>query len=123
MVEEERAAYFVLSPAEKQTVQEYRTLSAKLFFILQLGYFKARKMFFVFDIEIVNDDVAYILRAHFPNQNTPSNLVISKPTRLVQQAAILKLLDYQACSSEWKQKLHEKAQYMATINSKASKLP
>jgi TnpA family transposase len=116
--DEERAIYFALSATEKQLLRGYRTLSAKISFILQLGYFKARKMFFVFDANMVADDAAYILRAYFPEVDALSDLAISKPTRLAQQAAILRFLDYQACSLEWRRKLQEKAQYLVTIYSK-----
>jgi hypothetical protein len=40
---EERDAYFALDPREKQALTGYRTFTAKTYFILQLGYFKAKK--------------------------------------------------------------------------------
>src|ERR1700743_1145962 len=95
--DEERAVYFALSATEKQSMQEYRTLSAKINFVLQLGYFKARRMFFVFEVKMVGDDAAHILQTYFASREPPTDLIISKPTRLAQQADILKLMDYQAC--------------------------
>jgi hypothetical protein len=41
--DDERGLYFSLAPLEKQIVDEIRTYTAKTFFILQLGYFKANK--------------------------------------------------------------------------------
>jgi hypothetical protein len=43
--DEERDAYFALDPREKQAVKAFRTFTAKTYFILQLGYFKAKKQF------------------------------------------------------------------------------
>src|SRR6266550_531447 len=64
--DEERNGYFTLDPREKQALQAYRTFTAKTYFILQLGYFKAKKQFFIFDLQTVADDVAYTLHRHFP---------------------------------------------------------
>ena len=44
---EERGEYFSLSPAEQVALEQLRFVNAKIYFILQLGYFKARNMFFV----------------------------------------------------------------------------
>ena len=41
--DEERDAYFALDPRQKQALNVYRTFTAKTYFILQLGYFKAKK--------------------------------------------------------------------------------
>lgn len=116
--EEERDTYFVLDQREKQAMNEYRTFTAKTYFILQLGYFKAKKQFFVFDLKTVTDDAAYILHRHFPHVTALSDSTISKPTRLAQQAEILRLFDYQMCSKEWKQNLQEKANELVTIYTK-----
>ena len=116
--DEERDAYFALDPREKQAVKAFRTFTAKTYFILQLGYFKAKKQIFVFDLQTVADDVAYILHRHFPHVASLSDPAISKPTRLAQQAEILRLFDYQVCSQEWKRKLQEKAGELAAIYTK-----
>ena len=44
--QEERAEYFSLSPAEKAALEQLQFINAKMYFILQLGYFKARKHVF-----------------------------------------------------------------------------
>ncbi len=116
--DEERDTYFSLDPREKQALDEFRTFTTKTYFILQLGYFKAKKLFFVFDVQTVADDVTYILHRYFPAVAELSDPRISKPTRLAQQTEILRLLDYQICSQEWKQKLQEKASQLVTIYTK-----
>jgi hypothetical protein len=116
--DEERDTYFSIDTQEKQTLDEFRTIPAKTYFILQLGYFKAKKQFFVFDVQTVSEDIAYILHRYFPTATELSDPTISKPTRLAQQAEILRLLNYQICSQEWKQKLQEKASQLVTIYTK-----
>ena len=116
--DEERDAYFALDPREKQALHAYRTFTAKTYFILQLGYFKAKKQFFVFDLQPAADDGVYILHRYFPHVASLSDLAISKPTRLGQQEEILRLFDYQICSQEWKRKLQEKAGELAAIYTK-----
>src|SRR5258708_33803603 len=118
LTDEERDAYFTLDAREKQALQAYRTFTAKTYFILQLGYFKAKKQFFVFGLPTVADDVVYTLNQYFPDAASLSDPAISKPTRLDQQAEILRLFDYKFCSQERKRKLQEKASELAAIYTK-----
>jgi TnpA family transposase len=115
---DERDIYFALDPLEEQALSEYGTLVAKASFILQLGYFKAKRQFFVFDLSAVTEDTAYVQCKYFPKTMKLSDLAISKPTRLAQQAQILKLLNYQSCSQAWRQKLQEKADQVVTVYTK-----
>ena len=115
---EEKTAYFALDPLEEEQLKNIRYTNAAVYFILQLGYFKAKKQFFVFDAQAVADDIKYILQRYFPNKSETTDLTISKPTRLAQQAQILQLYDYRMCSPAWKQKLQEKASSLVTIYTK-----
>jgi hypothetical protein len=115
---EERDAYFTLDPLEEEQRKNIRYINAAVYFILQLGYFKAKKQFFVFDAHAVTDDIKYILHRYFPSDAETTDLTISKPTRLAQQAQILQLLNYRICTQEWKQKLQEKASSLVAIYTK-----
>lgn len=42
------------------------TISVAVHLILQLGYFKAKRQFFVYAREAVTEDLEHILRRHFP---------------------------------------------------------
>ena len=46
--EEEREQYFALIPAEKEVLDGLGSIPSQISFILHLGYFKARRLFFVF---------------------------------------------------------------------------
>jgi len=62
---------------------------------LQLGYFKAKRQFFVYAQDAVLEDLRHVLdrifREGFSVYQTPS-----RPTRLEQQRIILKLFDYRS---------------------------
>ena len=47
---QERVEHFALSPTEETALEQLHSIKSTIFFILQLGYFKARHMFFVFDL-------------------------------------------------------------------------
>lgn len=63
---EERDEYFALSAQEKEALGQFHPLKSRAFFILQLGYFKTRRMFFIFDLEDVEEDASYIQEKYFP---------------------------------------------------------
>ncbi len=67
--QQERAEYFALSDSEKAALGQLHSLKSRVFFILQLGYFKARCMFFLFSLRDVEEDVAYIRERYFPDFN------------------------------------------------------
>ncbi|MEE9146547.1 MAG: DUF4158 domain-containing protein, partial [Candidatus Tectomicrobia bacterium] len=58
---DERLEYFALSQPEKEVLQELRTVKSQVYFILQLGYFKAKHLFFPFDFDDVLEDTESIL--------------------------------------------------------------
>ena len=47
--DQERHLYFSLTKNEFELLAEFRSMASKLNFILQLGYFKARHLFFNFE--------------------------------------------------------------------------
>ena len=89
--DDERKLFFHLEEIEMSAMQQHRSLGSQVYFILQLGYFKACQRFFVFDLEDVEQDVDYILHYHFPGQEDPTLQTISKPIRLDQQKLIMSL--------------------------------
>jgi hypothetical protein len=42
------------------------SLASRVLFILQAGYFKAKTLFFSFEIDEVVDDVKHVLQQHYP---------------------------------------------------------
>jgi TnpA family transposase len=111
--DEDRRLYFELSTAEREAVDAVRTASTAAHLVLQLGYFKAKRQFFVYDRDAMLDDLRHILQQYFPGKELATIKALSKPTRLEQQRIILQLFGYRACDSAAKEELERKAQRIA----------
>ena len=92
--EKDRDIFFALSNSDYKLLDEYRTQKLKIYFILQLGYFRATQQFYNFKFEDVGDDVSYLITKYF--SQSKSNLTY-KPHRegiKDQQKIILKIIFY-----------------------------
>lgn len=114
---EERQEYFSLSPTELTAMEQLHSIKSRVYFILQLGYFKARQMFFIFHLQEVFEDVKYIRERYFPDFQF-TDLEITKVTRLKQQRLIQQLCNYRSCDAHERRKLESKAQKAAKICAK-----
>jgi TnpA family transposase len=114
--EDDRSLYFDLGTAERELVDGVFTISVAVHLVLQFGYFKAKRQFFVYDLQAVADDLQHILRHHFPKRHLSEINLLSKPTRLEQQRAILRLFDYRPCDAAVKAELEQKAQRVAMLS-------
>ncbi|MCF8568635.1 DUF4158 domain-containing protein, partial [Alicyclobacillus tolerans] len=94
---EDRCQYFSLSQPEKELVQGLHSIKSKAYFVLQLGYFKAKHLFFTFDVRETGEDLQYILKQHFNNTEVADLSSVSKVTRFKQQQMILELFGYRSC--------------------------
>lgn len=111
--EADRALYFDWSPAEREAVDAVHTFSAALHLALQLGYFKAKAQFFIYEQEAVLDDIRHLLARHFSGRGLADVKPLSKPTRLEQRRIILDLCGYRVCDGAAKADLEEKARQLA----------
>lgn len=114
--DEDRCFYFDLSADEINIVDAIHTRSAAVHLVLQLGYFKAKRQFFVYPLEAVQDDLNYILQKYFPVMGLATIKELSKPTRLEQQGIILQLFDFRNCDNTAKTELEQKAQRVAMLS-------
>lgn len=89
--------YLALSETELALASSRSGLNAQVHCILQIGYFKAKRAFFVFDWDEVVDDCAFIISRYFQGQ-TVELLAISKHERYAQRGGITALFDYQPWS-------------------------
>ena len=115
----DRVEFFSLSTDQEKELEKLRSLKSKAMFVLQLGYFKARRMFFVFDLEEVQDDSDFVVRNIFHSEVNLSG-TITKPTRLTQQRRILDLFNYRLCTGEDRSRLYKKACALAPIGANPS---
>ena len=115
--DDERLEYFALAPTEKAVLEQLHSTKSRMYFILQLGYFKSHHMFFVFDLPDVEEDAQFVQGHYFPDCHL-DDLAITKVTRLRQQRMILDLFRYCTCDAEQRQALAQKAQQVAKISAK-----
>lgn len=94
----ERELYFSLTDDEADTLTYYHTTNSKIFFILQLGYFKAKHRFFQIDIQKVRKDINFINKKYYKKKRVPSYL--SRGRIYHQRKKILEYYEYKECSGE-----------------------
>lgn len=97
----ERLIYFQISPDEKTIMECFKSVESQIYFLLQLGYFKARSMFFECSLTINNEDVEYILKQYFSETILPLN-PINQRTCFDIQSRILQLFSWQRFDSNAK---------------------
>jgi uncharacterized protein DUF4158 len=114
--EQERCVYFDLSPAEHDAVEAVHTDAAAVHLVLQVGYFKAKRQFFIYKPEMVRDDLRHIVKRYFSAMDELSIKALSKPTRLDQQQTILALFGYRRCDRAAKEELEFKARRIAMLS-------
>lgn len=118
--DDEKDEYFHLSRLEKSKLDELRSLKSKIYFILQLGYFRAKRRFFVFNFEQTGKDFSYVYEKDFLGSDISQlkNEKITKVTRLKQQRIILALTGYSQCSETFRKSLEIKAKNLGFLHSK-----
>lgn len=99
----DRRLYYDLSAAEREAAGAIRTASVAVHLILQLGYFKAKRQFFLYEMGEVREDIAHLLERYFPGRRIDSIKMPSKPTRLEQYRIILNLFGYRSCNAAAKE--------------------
>jgi TnpA family transposase len=114
---EERIEYFSLAPTEKAAMEQMHSIKSRLYYLLQLGYFKARQRFFPINLHEVEEDAKYLQERYFPNFRL-TDFDLTKVTRLKQRQSILDLCQYRVCDAEERTKLEVKARAVARVCSK-----
>ena len=97
---EDRESFFTLSKSDYKLLDEYRTRKLKIYFILQLGYFRATQQFYNFKLEDILADVSYVIGKYFDQSQ---NTLTDKPHRESikdQQTIILQLHNYTDWSTD-----------------------
>lgn len=118
--DEERLLYFSLSETEFELLTKFRSFASKLNFILQLGYFKARHLFFNFEFQTVAADAEFIRRRYFPQEKMKIRKLekVVVKTILKHRRTIIELYNYQFCGQSEKKLIEQVAQNSAKISSK-----
>jgi len=94
--DEERILFFELNDEEEKILSQYSTTKTKLYFLLQLGYFKATQQFYSFCFEDASDDIKYLSKIYFQYKNAVIlQGQISSKNILKQREVITNLSHYQ----------------------------
>ena len=92
---DERRLYFALSQPEQDSLELFEAGPSRLAFLLQLGYFKAKHLFFSFEFHEVAEDVQYLpVQQGEPHGRLDSLAPLNKRTLLKQRRVILALCGY-----------------------------
>ena len=103
--EVERGLYFEFTEKELEIINKYRTVKAKAYFMISLGYFKAKQQFFLFDLD-GSPDAEYVTTKHFDASTLELSGRINDKTYRKQKEDILKLFGYQDWSSRFEMQIN-----------------
>ena len=70
-----RTFFFALEEAELKEVDSRKSIESRVHFILQLGYFKCKSMFFNVSFSQVRPDVQHILKRYFQKEKILRTIV------------------------------------------------
>ncbi|MBA2650280.1 MAG: DUF4158 domain-containing protein [Legionella sp.] len=91
----EQKLYFDLNKIELDMLGQFGTIKTKVYFILQLAYFKAKNQFFIFTFDDVQTDVQYVLAKFFKKLDALFQGSITRKRINQQKQIILNLFEYQ----------------------------
>ncbi len=92
--------YLSLSEAELALACSRPSLYAQVYCVLQIGYFKAKRAFFRFTWEEVQEDCVFVL-SHYFNGCVFEQEAITKHERYTQRTLITELFGYRLWSSDF----------------------
>jgi Tn3 transposase DDE domain/Domain of unknown function (DUF4158) len=116
--DDDRAEHFSLEPDELKLLRSVRGVSPQVAFLLQLGYFKAKQLFFPVCVEEVAEDVAYLLARYFPQIPRTCLRSPNKRTVLRQHHMLLAHFGYRRCGAKERARIAQRASQVARLNSK-----
>jgi len=100
--------YLTLDKQELELSHSRPSLHAKVYCILQIGYFKAKQAFFRFDWDDVEEDTTFVLSRYF-NSEYFEPQTITKYEHYIQCKQIEKLFGYRPWSASLKPQLVQQA--------------
>lgn len=96
----EQQLYFEMNQVELDAFSQFGNIKTKVYFILQLAYFKAKNQFFTFKFDDVRADIDYILAKFFKKTDLVLQCCITRQKINQQKQTILTLFTYQDWSLE-----------------------
>ena len=116
---EERKYYFCLTDSDQEIIDiQIRGLESKVYYILQLIYFKISFRFFKFKFSDATEDIDYILKKYFSEEsNFNFSKNFDKRTIWKQQSIILKIFSYKFAGKKEEEKFITLARNTVLIDS------
>ena len=96
-IEKRKENFSLFDDQEYNLLKSLKSISSKILFILELGYFKEKQRFFIFDKNNVISDIEFIIKEHFPKTKL-KEINFSKNTKTSNRQNILNIFSYK----EWK---------------------
>ena len=112
----ERQYYFALNDAEIQIMKSLGSVNSRIYFITQLGYFKATSLFFPHDFLSHQEDLSFITNDLFSKTTTKPILLPSNKTRKKIHNHILELTGFTATKETIHQSIQSMLSNKVTIN-------
>ena len=115
---EERNFHFALSESDQEIIDtQIRGFESKVYYIIQLVYFRISFRFFKFVFSDVKEDVKYILKKYFSvEMNLCLDKIFDKRTIWKQQSIILKIFSYVSSSKKKEEKFLAVARSVVLID-------
>lgn len=114
---DQREFLFALDAKEMGALGTITATKSKIYFILQLGYFKVNAIFYNFTFDQVRADTAFVSIRYFPKKKTSVTGKIWRNNISDQRKIILSLLGYQPYSSKTKKTIESKVEKLMRIHS------
>lgn len=109
----QRTEFFAMTKAERDLAFQRQGLTAQLFCLLQIGYFKAKQAFFRFSLkEVPPEDISFLLLRYCPGQ-APAKRSLHRKEYYAQRKEIADLFGYRLWSDGDLPILLEKAAMLA----------
>lgn len=115
---DQRVLYFTLDDLELEEMQTRYRIGSRIDFILQLGYFKYRPIFFKFTFKEVAEDINFIVKKYFPKATIPK-VRVSPKTKWKNQSDILKFLQFKMFDQSTQHMLEDISQKTMIVCSNA----
>lgn len=114
----ERKGYFYLEALDRALLESVGNVKSQLYFILQLGYFRAKQLFYHFTFEDVESDWHYIAEQYFATQTFALTGQVAKSIKLQQQRLVLQRYGYKRWSTAFKSKTLKQLHYLVRLHPK-----
>eukprot|EP00919_Chromeraceae_sp_WS-2016_P006209 GHVR01014548.1.p1 GENE.GHVR01014548.1~~GHVR01014548.1.p1 ORF type:complete len:165 (-),score=25.11 GHVR01014548.1:1044-1538(-) len=109
---EDREEVFDLMEEDVKYLKKLKRKADKINYILQLGYFRANRYLYTFNIKTVEEDIIYINEKYFNETNIPKRGV-SKTMHYRIQQTILKNNGYKMYSKSVRERLKKQSKRVA----------